>query len=102
MQLHGATYTVDVEFKTKSLVPKMNWVVDIGEALATLGKILAQYDFQNLDELFPGENTTTEFMCKVCVCSGCRENRLREAGGLIHGWMKRMCECMCGDAAGDS
>jgi len=23
------------------------------------------YDGQNLDDIFPGENTTTEFMCKV-------------------------------------
>lgn len=47
--------------------PRVNWVLDIGEALDTLGGILKRYNFQNLDELFPGENTTTEFMCKVGV-----------------------------------
>jgi hypothetical protein len=40
-------------------------VVDIGEASELLGKILSKYNFKNLDEVFPGENTTTEFMCKV-------------------------------------
>ena len=30
--MHGATYTVDAEFKTDALVEKSNWVVDIGAA----------------------------------------------------------------------
>jgi 6-pyruvoyltetrahydropterin/6-carboxytetrahydropterin synthase len=65
LQLHGATYTVDVEFKSRQLAPKLNWVVDIGEASDVLGGVLKRYNFKNLDEVFPGENTTTEFMCKV-------------------------------------
>lgn len=64
--VHGATYTVDVTFRSKALVPKSNWVVDIGEASTALGSILSKYNFKNLDEVFPeGENTTTEFMCKA-------------------------------------
>ncbi len=44
---------------------QVNWVVDIGEASEVLGKVLRAYNFKNLDELFPEENTTTEFMCRV-------------------------------------
>ena len=32
-----------------------------------------RYNFGNLDELFPGENTTTEFMCKVIFDELCKE-----------------------------
>lgn len=42
----------------------MNWVLDIGEGMSVLKKVLAEYNLKNLDELFPSENTTTEFMCK--------------------------------------
>jgi len=62
--MHGATYTVDVEFHVGDLEPRLNWVLDIGEGMTMLKEVLAQYNFKNLDELFPGENTTTEFMCK--------------------------------------
>ena len=44
--------------------PRLNWVLDIGNGMDILKAVLAQYNFKNLDELFPGENTTTEFMCK--------------------------------------
>lgn len=71
--MHGATYTVDAEFKSESLVPKSNWVVDIGAASGMLADVLAKYKFKNLNELFPGENTTTEFMCKA-------SKRVRERG----------------------
>lgn len=64
-QMHGATYTVDAEFRTQDLVPKYNWVMDIGMASEMLGDVLREYNFKNLNELFPGENTTTEFMSKV-------------------------------------
>lgn len=63
--MHGATYTVDAEFKTSALVPKLNWVVDIGAASTMLAEVLAKYNFKNLNEVFPEENTTTEFMCKA-------------------------------------
>eukprot|EP00277_Geminigera_cryophila_P014284 CAMPEP_0179458766 /NCGR_PEP_ID=MMETSP0799-20121207/42240_1 /TAXON_ID=46947 /ORGANISM="Geminigera cryophila, Strain CCMP2564" /LENGTH=187 /DNA_ID=CAMNT_0021260193 /DNA_START=103 /DNA_END=663 /DNA_ORIENTATION=+ len=62
--MHGATYTVDVEFHVKELEPRLNWVLDIGEGMSVLKKVLAEYNLKNLDELFPSENTTTEFMCK--------------------------------------
>jgi hypothetical protein len=41
-------------------------VLDIGEGMTVLKEVLAQYNLKNLDELFPGENTTTEFMCRYC------------------------------------
>jgi 6-pyruvoyltetrahydropterin/6-carboxytetrahydropterin synthase len=64
--MHGATYTVDCEFQCDELVAGSNWVVDIGAASDALKKVLAAYNFQNLDALaqFSGQNTTTEFMCK--------------------------------------
>lgn len=62
--LHGATYTVDVDFITPDLVKGSNWVVDIGDASTMLSEVLSDFNFKNLDELFPTENTTTEFMCK--------------------------------------
>jgi 6-pyruvoyltetrahydropterin/6-carboxytetrahydropterin synthase len=57
---------VDCEFRCEKLVPRLNWVVDIGAASATLKQVLKQYNFKNLDDIpeFVGENTTTEFMCR--------------------------------------
>ena len=63
--LHGATYTVDVDLEAQELAAHVNWVVDIGEFSTILGEVLAVYNFKNLDDLFPGENTTTEFMCRA-------------------------------------
>lgn len=64
--MHGATYTVDVEFRTPTLTPNLNWVIDISEASTALSKVLARYNYKNLDEVdeLKGENTTTEFMSK--------------------------------------
>ena len=63
--LHGATYTVDVELSTPSLVPRLNWVLDIGVASDLLSQVLQKYNFKHLNEIFPTENTTTEFMCRA-------------------------------------
>lgn len=63
--LHGATYTVDVDFSSPELVPGSNWVIDIGAASEMLSAVLQAYNFRHLNELFPQENTTTEFMCRV-------------------------------------
>ena len=62
--LHGATYTVDVELDSENLVENSNWVIDIGRFSQILSDVLCNYNFKNLNELFPEENTTTEFMCK--------------------------------------
>lgn len=63
--LHGATYTVDVDFSAEDLEPKVNWVVDIGAASDLLAEVLKRYNFKHLNDIFPTENTTTEFMCRA-------------------------------------
>jgi 6-pyruvoyltetrahydropterin/6-carboxytetrahydropterin synthase len=57
--------TVDVDFETPDIVEKSNWVIDIGFASDTLNEVLKAYNFKNLNDLFPEDNTTTEFMCRV-------------------------------------
>jgi len=63
--LHGATYVVDAEFKTKTL-NQYNVVIDIGEAHKILEQVLQPLAYKNLDELeiFEGQLTTTEFLAK--------------------------------------
>ena len=63
--MHGATYTVDVELSTPELVDGSNWVIDIGAFSDILSCVLKKYNFKNLNDLFPEENTTTEFMCRT-------------------------------------
>ncbi len=65
-RLHGATYVVDVEFRAPSLSAD-GVVIDIGRASQTLGAILEELNFKNLDEdpAFANRNTTTEFLAKV-------------------------------------
>ena len=38
--MHGATYTCDVEFLTRSLDPETNWVIDIGKASDIVSDVL--------------------------------------------------------------
>ena len=80
--MHGATYTVDVEFHVESLAPRLNWVLDIGEGMTMLKKVLGEYNFKNLNELFPGENTTTEFMCKKIFEGLCVELKGKFKGSI--------------------
>lgn len=63
---HGATYVVDVVFQRPEL-DQDGLVIDIGLASETVKEVLANYNFQNLDDVseFSGRNTTTEFMAKV-------------------------------------
>lgn len=77
-KLHGATYVVDVEFQSRDLDAD-GLVVDIGLASQALSKVLAAYNYKNLDEVpsLNGMNTTTERMAKVvfddmarCISSG--------------------------------
>ena len=65
-RLHGATYVVDVEFRSPE-IDADGIVVDIGKAGDTLKAVLGSLNFQNLDEnlAFKGSNTTTEFLAKV-------------------------------------
>ena len=84
---HGATYVVDVTFQRREL-DDHDLVVDIGLASEALKAVLAEFNFQNLDELteFQGRNTTTEFMARVIferLATAIQLGRLGEgAGGL--------------------
>ena len=64
-RLHGATYVIDATFR-RSELDTDGLVVDIGLAHTTLKEVLAELNFQNLDELeaFEGMNTTTEFLAR--------------------------------------
>jgi len=63
---HGATYVVDVEFRSPTLDAD-GIVVDIGRAGDALRAVLGGLNFRNLDEVpaFRGSNTTTEFLARV-------------------------------------
>ena len=65
-KLHGATFVVDVEFRSTSLDDN-GIVVDIGLATETLHKILGELNFRNLDDepAFKGRNTTTEVLSRT-------------------------------------
>jgi 6-pyruvoyl-tetrahydropterin synthase len=64
-QLHGATYTVDVEFRRRQL-DEHGIVIDIGLALQCLHDVLQPLNYQNLDAMagFQGVNTTTEVLAR--------------------------------------
>jgi 6-pyruvoyltetrahydropterin/6-carboxytetrahydropterin synthase len=63
--VHGATYVVDVSFKSEVL-DQHNVVIDIGLAHEIVKDVLKILDYQNLDDLpiFQGKLTTTEFVAK--------------------------------------
>ena len=63
--LHGATYVVNIEFFTKEL-NKDSIVIDIGEAQEKLKEVLAELNYQNLDEhsYFKDILSTTEIIAK--------------------------------------
>ena len=65
-KLHGATFVVDVEFRSTSLDDN-GIVVDIGLATETLHRILGGLNFRNLDDepAFKGRNTTTEVLSRT-------------------------------------
>jgi 6-pyruvoyl-tetrahydropterin synthase len=62
-KLHGATYVVDVEFRSTSLDDN-GIVIDIGLATDAVHKILGDMNYRNLDDdpSFKGRNTTTEVL----------------------------------------
>ena len=64
-RLHGATYVVDVEFRSTNL-DENGIVIDIGLATDTVHKILGELNYRNLDDepAFKGRNTTTEVLAR--------------------------------------
>ncbi len=65
-KLHGATYVVDVEFRSPALDDN-GIVVDIGLATDTVHRILGELNYRNLDDdpAFAGRNTTTEVLARA-------------------------------------
>jgi 6-pyruvoyl-tetrahydropterin synthase len=63
-RLHGATFLVDATFRRAELDDD-GIVVDIGLATQQLNAVLTDLNYRNLDEVFPGVNTTTEFLAKL-------------------------------------
>src|SRR5579862_5729398 len=65
-RLHGATFVVDVEFRSVDL-DSDGIVVDIGRATDVLKTTLSALSYRNLDDepAFKGRNTTTEFLARV-------------------------------------
>ncbi len=65
-KLHGATYVVDVEFRSPELDAD-GIVVDIGLATETVHKILGELNYRNLDDeaSLKGRNTTTEVLART-------------------------------------
>ena len=63
--VHGATFVVDVTFKSNQL-DEHNVVIDIGLAHTIVKEIVKKLDYQNLDdlEIFKGQLTTPEFVAK--------------------------------------
>lgn len=86
-RLHGATFVVDLELFREEL-DSDGIVVDIGRLGDTLGQLLGELNYRNLDELseFNGQNTTTEFLAKVIfdrMAEAVHDGRLGpEAAGL--------------------
>jgi 6-pyruvoyl-tetrahydropterin synthase len=64
-KLHGATYVVDVEFRSTALDDN-GIVIDIGLATDAVHKILGELNYRNLDEepSLKGKNTTTEVLAR--------------------------------------
>jgi 6-pyruvoyl-tetrahydropterin synthase len=62
-RLHGATFVVDATFRRTELDAE-NIVVDIAKAGQELNAVVAELNLRNLDEVFPGVNTTTEFLAR--------------------------------------
>ena len=65
-KLHGATFVVDVEFRSLEL-DENGIVIDIGRATEALRAILADFNYRNLDDdpSFKGRNTTTEVLART-------------------------------------
>jgi 6-pyruvoyl-tetrahydropterin synthase len=88
-RLHGATYTVEAEFRAAKL-DHLNLLIDIGLAKTELRRILDDVDYHNLDRLpaLAGQNTTTEYMAyhiHTSLAHACREGALGEAGRSLVG-----------------
>jgi 6-pyruvoyl-tetrahydropterin synthase len=86
-KLHGATFVVDVEFRSREL-DENGIVVDIGRATEALRMILAELNYRNLDEepSFKGRNTTTEVLARTIfdrVAAACGRGELGTGASAV-------------------
>ena len=88
-KLHGATFTVEAEFRAPKL-DNLQLLIDIGLAKAALRHVLDALDYSNLDDnpAFEGTNTTTEYVAfhiHSLLAAACRDGRLGEGGRAVSG-----------------
>jgi 6-pyruvoyl-tetrahydropterin synthase len=88
-RLHGATYTIEAEFRAARL-DGANLLIDIGLARAELRRVLDTVDYSNLDEqpALAGQNTTTEYMAfhiHALLAAALREGKMGEGGRAVTG-----------------
>ena len=86
-RLHGATNVVDATFAGPDL-DASGIVVDIGRAAEVLKRILADFNYHNLDEdpAFAGGNTSTEVLAKAIfdrLAAAVRAGDLGETAGGV-------------------
>ena len=86
-RLHGATFTVEAEFRAPQL-DALGLLVDIGLARVELRRILDALDYRNLDEVpeLAGRNTTTEVTAQhiwTQLVAACRGGALGEGGTQV-------------------
>lgn len=90
-QLHGATYTVDVELRRGQLDDN-GIVIDMGLAIEFLRDVLKPLNYQNLDDMpaFRGVNTTTEVLARY-IFDRMKERLVSAPGVAIgHGALQAM------------
>ncbi|MET7309093.1 6-carboxytetrahydropterin synthase [Streptomyces sp. NPDC005571] len=85
-RLHGATYVVDASFRRPELDAD-NIVVDIGLATTELKRVVAEFNYRNLDDEseFADINTSTEFLAKVIADRLADQVRAGALGEGAHG-----------------
>lgn len=86
-RLHGATFTVEAEFRAPKLDPHQI-LVDVALARTELRRTLDPLDYRNLDDLpaFSGINTTMEQMAAhihAALAAACRDGALDDAGRAV-------------------
>jgi 6-pyruvoyl-tetrahydropterin synthase len=86
-RLHGATFTVEAEFRAPKLDPHQI-LVDVALARTELRRTLDPLDYRNLDDLavFSGINTTMEQMAAhihAGLAAACRDGALGDGGRAV-------------------
>ncbi len=82
--LHGATYTVDIDFRRAELDAN-GIVIDIGVAMQFLHEVLQPLNYHNLDDMsaFRDINTTTEVLARYIFDR--MQDRLAASSGVTIG-----------------